>query len=122
VLHGQVDLRHPARQVEQNLRLAQIEVDVARIQLAYAQLEDAGDPHDQLAALATVQTQLVADAQSQVLGQLATDGYLIAFTQETPGHQLAGDGHDAQVAFRVDAHQCHRGARQATPGDGRAGG
>ena len=48
---GEVDDGHAAGQVEQRLRLLQVEVDVALVQLAHAQLEDAGDVQLRLAAL-----------------------------------------------------------------------
>src|SRR5690606_39719091 len=43
VLDGQVDHGHAAGQRQQRLRLLEIGVDVARIEVAHAQFEDAGE-------------------------------------------------------------------------------
>ncbi|MND85572.1 hypothetical protein D3C80_775040 [compost metagenome] len=120
VAHRGVDHRHPAGQVEQGLGLLEVEVDVARIQLAHAQLEDAGDIDDRLAALAGVQAQLVTDAEAQVVGQLLADHRVPGADREVPGDQVLGDRDDALVAHGVDAHQRHRGTRHTAAGDGRA--
>ncbi len=115
-----IDDRDAAGQVEQCLRLLEVQIDVARIQLAHAKFEDASDIDNCLAAFTGVQPQLVADTEAEVLGQLLADHRIACANHESSGNQVVGQGDDALIARRIDAEQRHRGARHAAPGDGRA--
>ena len=102
------------------MRLLEVEIDVARVQLAHAQLEDAGDVDDRFAAFAGIQAQLVADAQAEVAGQLLADHCVARTHQEAAGDQVVGQRDDALITRWIDAQQRHGRAGDAAPGDGRA--
>src|SRR5690606_23407769 len=63
--HCGVDHRDATGEVQQGLRLAQIKIDPAFVQLTLAQVEDAADLQQCLAAVAAVEAQLVTHGQSQ---------------------------------------------------------
>src|SRR5690606_20474080 len=106
--HGHVDHGDAGGQGEQRLCLLQVDVDVAGIERAHAELEDAGDVDDGFASVAAVQAQLAAHAQPQVLGQLrADDGVARTHFEAAVDHAFVQRDH-AQVTRQVDADQGHR--------------
>lgn len=90
----QVDTRHAADQVEQALRRAQADIDVAGIDALVAEVEQAGDGQRSLCLSAVLQAQLVADLGAEILGQVDADHRLAGTNPQLPGGQPFGQGNN----------------------------
>ena len=122
VAQREVDAGDAADQIEQALRGAQADVDVARIDALVAEVEQAGDGQRVAAPVGGAQAQLVADLGAEILGQFDADHRLAGADPQLAGGQPLGQRDDADVAFRLDADHGNRLVGFAAHGEGRAGG
>ena len=105
VRHPQVDDRHAARQVQQRLRLFEVQIHIARIQLAHAQLEDAGDVHHRVVLLPGLQAQFAAHAHAEIFGQNAADQSVAGPHAQLSADHVVRQWNDLLIALDIDPHQ-----------------
>src|SRR5690606_2881849 len=73
--HTQINQRDATRQVQQRLRVLQIDIDIARVEFAHSQLEHSSYIDHDTGALSGLKAQLAAKSQTKVVCQkLADDG------------------------------------------------
>ena len=117
-----VDARHAADEVEEVLRGAQRDVDVALVRALVAEVEDAGDRQRRRRPARGLQRDLVADRGAEILRELGADQHVDRTELGLAGDDLLRQRDHVEVRRRVDADDRHRRAsrRRAARSPGRS--